>query len=236
MGYTERFPVDPQLLALGGLWYVAFLLSLTCHEAAHALVAQWGGDDTAAAGGQLTLNPLPHVRREPLGTIAVPLLTFALQNWMLGWASAPYSPLWEHRHPHRAGWMALAGPAANLVLALAAAVLINIGLAMGAFDIPASITFFNVVEASGDFAPLAQFLSILFTQNVLLMTFNLLPVPPLDGNTVIGLLMPEHAARRWFDITRDHAYSLLGLLLAWYFFGEIFWPILRLAVRLLYWV
>ena len=92
------------------------------------------------------------------------------------------------------------------------------------------------LRPSGDLAPLAQFLSILFTQNVLLMTFNLLPVPPLDGNTVIGLLMPEQAARRWFDITRDRAYSLLGLLLAWYFFGEIFWPILRLAVRLLYWV
>ena len=64
--------MDPQLLALGGLWYVAFLLSLTCHEAAHALVALRGGDDTAAAGGQVSLNPLPHVRREPLGTIAVP--------------------------------------------------------------------------------------------------------------------------------------------------------------------
>ena len=227
--------MDPQLLALGGLWYVAFLLSLTCHEAAHALVALRGGDDTAATGGQVSLNPSPHVRREPLGTIAVPILTFALNNWMLGWASAPYSPLWEHRHPHRAGWMALAGPGANLVLALVAAVLINVGIATGAFDIPASITFFKVVEASGDLAPFAQFLSILFTQNVLLMTFNLLPVPPLDGNTAIGLLMPESTARRWFDLTRDQAFGILGLILAWYFFGDLFWPVLRVAVRLLYW-
>ena len=56
--------MNPELLALGALWYVAFLLSLTCHEAAHALVATWGGDDTAAAGGQVTLNPLPHMQRE----------------------------------------------------------------------------------------------------------------------------------------------------------------------------
>lgn len=227
--------MDPQLLALGGLWYVAFLLSLTCHEAAHALVALRGGDDTAAAGGQVSLNPLPHVRREPLGTIAVPILTYALNQWMLGWASAPYSALWEHRHPHRAGWMALAGPGANFLLALAAAILINLGVAAGVFEVPASLTFFKVVEAPGDLAPIAQFLSILFTQNVLLMTFNLLPVPPLDGNTAIGLLMPEQVARRWFDLTRDQAFGILGLILAWYFFGDLFWPVLRAAVRLLHW-
>ena len=228
--------MDPQMLALGGLWYVAFLLSLTCHEAAHALVASRSGDNTAAAGGQVTLNPLPHMRREPLGTVAVPVLTFALNNWMLGWASAPYSALWEHRYPHRAGLMALAGPAANLLLAFGAAVAINIGIAAGAFQAPASVTFFSVVEAQGGLAPIAQFLSILFTQNVLLMTFNLLPVPPLDGNTAIGLLVPERLARRWFDITRDRAFGILGLVLAWYFFGDLFWPILRIAIRLLYWV
>ncbi len=228
--------MDPQLLALGGLWYVAFLLSLTCHEAAHALVASWGGDDTAAAGGQLTLNPIPHIRREPLGTIAAPAITFVLSHWMLGWASAPYSPLWEHRYPHRAGWMALAGPAANLLLTLLAAVLINVGLAAGVFSIPASISFFEVIEGSGDFAPIAQFLSILFTQNLLLMTFNLLPVHPLDGNTVLALFMPEGTARRWFDMTRDQTFGILGLVLAWYVFGEIFWPVLRVAIRLLYWV
>ncbi len=222
-------------MALGGLWYVAFLLSLTCHEAAHAWAALRGGDDTAASAGQVSLNPVPHMRREPLGTIAVPLLTFALNNWMLGWASAPYSKLWEHRHPHRAGWMALAGPGANLALAFTAAALINVGIATEAFSVPASVTFFRVVEGSGDLAPIAQFLSILFTQNVLLMTFNLLPVPPLDGHTAIGLLMREGLARRWFDLTRDQAFGILGLVLAWYFFGDLIWPVLRLAVRLLYW-
>ena len=228
--------MDPQALALGGLWYVVFLLSLTCHEARHALAALMGGDDTAAAGGQVTLNPLPHIRREPVGTIAVPLLSFALNNWMLGWASAPYSSLWESRFPRRAAWMALAGPAANLMLAVVAAVLINVGLAAGVFQIPASITFFSVVEAVDGQSASAQFLSILFTQNILLMTFNLLPVPPLDGNTAIGLFMSERVARRWFDLTRDQPYMLLGLVAAWYLFGEIFWPVLRFAVKLLYWV
>lgn len=227
--------LDPELLAMGGLWYVAFLLSLTCHEAAHALAASLGGDDTAAAAGQATLNPLPHMRRSLVGTILAPVVTFALNGWMLGWASAPYSALWEHRFPHRAGLMALAGPAANLLLALAAAVAINLGLAFGWFEVPASVTFFEVVSASGDLAPIAVFVSILFTQNVLLLTFNLIPVPPLDGNSAIGLLMPEPMARRWFDLTREPAFSMLGLILAWHFFGSLFWPILRVAIRLLYW-
>ncbi len=228
--------MDPQTLALGGLWYVAFLLSLTCHESAHALAALWGGDDTASSGGQLTLNPVPHITREPLGTVAVPMISFALSQWMLGWASAPYNPIWEHRYPRRAALMALAGPLANLGLALLAAVAINVGLAVGAFSIPASISFFSVIEGEGDFAAIAQFISIMFTQNLLLMTFNLLPVHPLDGNTVITLAMPENTARRWFELTRDGSLGFLGLVLAWYVFGQIFWPVLRVAIRLLYWV
>ncbi len=228
--------MNSEQLAIGALWYVAFLLSLTCHEAAHAWVALQGGDDTAAAGGQVTLNPVPHIRRSPMGTVAVPLLTFALQNWMLGWASAPYNPLWEQRYPHRAGWMALAGPAVNFLLAILAAVVINIGLWLDFFTIPDSITFFHVVEGQGDFEPLAFFISILFTQNILLMTFNLLPVPPLDGNTVLGLFMSERRARAWFDFSRDSTFGLLGLLAAWSFFGRLFWPILRFAVDWLYWI
>ena len=65
--------MSQEQLALFPLWYVAFLLSLTCHEAAHALVAKWGGDLTAYYSGQVTLNPLPHIRREPFGTVLVPI-------------------------------------------------------------------------------------------------------------------------------------------------------------------
>ncbi len=229
--------MDPEILALGGLWYVVFLLSLTCHEAAHALVAQWGGDDTAAIGGQVSLSPIPHIRREPFGSVGVPLLSFAISNWMIGWASAPYSLIWERRFPRRAAAMALAGPAANLGLALLSAVLINVGIYMDVLVVPTSVTFFQVVEAvDADYAGFAQILSILFTQNVLLMTFNLLPVPPLDGNTAIGLILPERITRRWLDITREQPYTMLGLVMAWYLFGKIFWVVMRVAVKALYWV
>ena len=69
---------DQNLISLGLVWYVAFLFSLTVHEAAHALVALKLGDPTAYEGGQVTLNPLPHIKREPFGTVVVPLLSFGL--------------------------------------------------------------------------------------------------------------------------------------------------------------
>ena len=112
-------------LPILGLWYAVFLLSLTCHEAAHAFVAWRGGDPTAYEAGQVSLSPWPHIRREPWGTVLIPLITFLMyagsgSAWMMGWASAPYDPSWERRHPRRAALMAAAGPAANLVLASAA--------------------------------------------------------------------------------------------------------------------
>ena len=76
-------------------WYAVFIVSLTFHEAAHALAAWKLGDPTAYEAGQVTLNPLPHIEREPMGTILVPILTF----FMMGWASAPYDPYWAIRHP-----------------------------------------------------------------------------------------------------------------------------------------
>ena len=71
-------------IALGAVWYLVFLFSTTCHEAAHALAAKWGGDLTAFEGGQVTLNPIPHIRRSPFGMVIVPIASFALGGWMIG--------------------------------------------------------------------------------------------------------------------------------------------------------
>ena len=100
--------MNPEQLTMLPLWYAVFLLSVTCHEAGHATVAYLGGDPTAYLGGQVSLNPLPHIAREPFGTVLVPLMTYFYANWMMGWASAPYDPLWEDRHPRRAAAMATA--------------------------------------------------------------------------------------------------------------------------------
>ena len=87
----SSFMAFEEILAIAPMWYVAFLLSLTCHEAAHALVADWGGDSTAALGGQVTLNPVPHIQREPVGTVLVPIISLVWMQWMIGWASVPAS-------------------------------------------------------------------------------------------------------------------------------------------------
>lgn len=79
-------------IVLGFTWFVVFLFSTTLHEAGHAFAAYRLGDSTAYEGGQVTLNPWPHIRREPVGMILVPLITFATRGWMIGWASAPYDP------------------------------------------------------------------------------------------------------------------------------------------------
>jgi Zn-dependent protease len=226
--------ISQEILALFPLWYVAFLLSLTCHEAAHALVAKWGGDLTAYHSGQVTLNPLPHIQREPFGTVLVPILSLLLAGWMLGWGSAPYDPYWEQRHPKRAALMALAGPAANFILAFLAVLLIHLGTGTGFFQIPDSFQFIRVVEAttSAGEGP-AQFLSILFSLNLLLGTFNLIPVPPLDGHSAIGLALPEETFRKWLELVRSPMLSLLGLIVAWQYFHVVFFPIFALALRLL---
>lgn len=229
--------MDQEFLAYGLIWYVVFLLSTTCHEAAHALAAKLGGDLTAAQGGQVSLNPIPHVVREPFGMVLFPILTYIAGGWMMGWASAPYDPYWSQRHPHRAAWMSLAGPAANFALAALVIVVIHLGILGGVFAQPEYARFSQIVvaKAPGAFEGVAQFLSLMFSLNVLLGSFNLLPIPPLDGFTAIGLLMSEDRARRVEQMGMNlRAYSFLGLLLGWQLFGAMFMPIFRFALGLLY--
>jgi Zn-dependent protease len=229
--------MNPDFIALGLLWYVVFLFSTTCHEAGHALVARWGGDLTASRGGQATLNPLPHIRREPFGMIIFPLLTYVMSGWMMGWASAPYDPNWCRQYPKAAARMALAGPAANFTLAILAGVAIKIGLRTHVFAIPDEFAFSSIVDVAtpGLAEGVAKLLSLFFSLNVLLGTFNLIPVPPLDGFNAIPLLLSENGGRRylaWADSVR--AYSFVGLLVGWVLFSKVFQPIFELAVQTLY--
>jgi Zn-dependent protease len=227
--------MKPEMLTLGLVWYIAFLFSTVCHEGAHALVAKWGGDLTAFHGGQVSLNPIPHIRRSPIGLIVLPILSFAFFGWMIGYASAPYDPAWGRQYPRRAAWMALAGPAANLILMLLAAAAIRVGMAAGLLQAPSSILFTHVTELAGGSVNLTTtFLSVLFTLNLLLAAFNLLPVPPLDGNVGITVFMNDAAAVRFVDWTRSGPFGLLGLVVAWYLFGSIFTPIFVFALHLLY--
>jgi len=238
--------MTPDQMVMLPLWYAVFLLSMTCHEAAHAWTAWIGGDETAYLGGQVSLNPWPHVQREPVGTLIVPLLTFLYAGWMMGWASAPYDPYWEDRHPRRAAAMAAAGPAANLLLASLGFVILKVGLSAGVWLPPATeeagqivyrYTFDQIVipasEASAGLEGLGRFCSILLTLNLVLFVFNMIPMPPMDGASVVsGLFEPARRLRE--RIRATPMAGLLGLVVAWYGFRYLFDPILKPVLFLLW--
>ena len=232
---AEEAGLDPDQLALGIAWYAVFLFSTTCHEAAHAWAAHRGGDPTAYLGGQVSLDPRPHLRREPVGLLVVPVLSFALGGWMIGWASTPYDPRWAERWPRRAAWMSLAGPAANGLLVLLAAAVIRTGVELGAFEPPVVPRVPIVTATGGTLAHgVALLAGIFFTLNLLLLCFNLLPLPPLDGAGALPLLLGERAAGAWQRMARQPVIAILGLLIAWNLFGAIFARVLGVALALLY--
>jgi Zn-dependent protease len=226
--------VEPNV-AIGFLWFVAFLFSTTVHEAMHALAAWKGGDPTAYEGGQVSLSPLPHIRREPIGMVVVPLITALTQGWAIGWASAPYDPHWATRYPGRAAVMSAAGPAGNLMIALVALILLKAGLASGMFIAPDSVRFEHLVSTpDGSVSFLGNLLSIFLVLNVLLAAFNLLPLPPLDGGAILEYFLPRHLAYQLQEWSRTPMFQLLGLLLAWRIFPAIASPLFGLVLKALH--
>jgi Zn-dependent protease len=229
--------VTQEQLLLLPLWYVVFLLSVTCHEAAHAFAAYRGGDSTAYLGGQVSLNPIPHIRREFTGTILVPLISFVYMGWMMGWASAPYDPFWEDRHPKRAAVMAAAGPLANLALAVLGFGVLKLGIRSGLWIQPGEIRIDRLVVVASEQAAMwdgvGRLCSVVLTLNLVLFLFNLLPLPPMDGASVVaGFLRPFRELR---DRMRSNPIAgLAGLVLAWYGFGYVFWPMYSTVLGWLY--
>lgn len=177
------------LLALA--WATALILSLTVHEFAHALVGKWKGDDTAEHMGRLTLNPLAHL--DVAGTLMLLIVGF-------GWAKpVPFNPT-RLKNPLADGTaIALAGPFSNLLLALFAAGIFH-GLAKSGSLDPNSI--------------LPAFLIFVMLVNMMLLFFNLIPVPPLDGSKVLDAALVHgnaHRARMWLEVNGPKI--LLGLVI-----------------------
>lgn len=220
----------------GVKWYLAFVFSTTVHEASHAWTALKLGDDTAYRGGQVSLDPTPHIRRSPIGMVVVPLISFFAGGWMIGWASAPYDREWAIKYPRRAAAMSLAGPASNLALLLLTGFLIRMGMMCHVFDAPSQIGFSHVTEAiaPGIWYFAATMLSILFSLNLLLFAFNLLPLPPLDGSGIFMFFCTSESAARFFQALRNPGLSYFGLMISWRVLDSIFPSVQTFAVNLLY--
>jgi len=225
-----------ELIVTGICWYVTFVFCTVLHEAAHAWSAKMGGDLTAYYGGQVSIDPVPHIRREPIGMVVIPLISVFVTGWPLGYASAPYDPYWADRYPKRAAWMALAGPVANLLTVLTAGILIRVGLVFHVFVLPNSIglTTIAVGASEGAWTVLAMFLSMLFSLGLILAVFNMIPIPPLDGAGVLPLFLNNELIMKYRHIMGQPGFALMGLIIAWNIFGPVFRPIFHIALRLLY--
>jgi len=168
------------------------LVSLVLHELAHGWVAWKLGDPTAKAHGRLTLNPIKHL--DTWGTIMLAVTFIGSQgSFFFGWAKPVPVDTRYFRDPQR-GMMLVgaAGPAANAALALIAAGLIWLTYSWSLF--------------------LGQALYMLFVLNVILMAFNLVPIPPLDGSRVVGGFLPRDLYLRWLDLDRYGNFVFMGLL------------------------
>ena len=161
--------------------FPALVLSVVVHECAHGLVALWNGDTTARDRGRLTLNPLPHV--DPVGSLLVPVVLILFHSpVLLGWAK-PVPIQWANlRNPRNDPVkVALAGPASNLLLALAFALLVRVVPEGGEAGGSAWASFLG---------PLALMGYAGVVMNCALALFNLIPIPPLDGSWVVMRFLP----------------------------------------------
>ena len=178
------------------VWILPILFAITLHEAAHGYVALRFGDDTALRAGRVSLNPLKHV--DLWGTVIIPgLLLFARAPFLFGYAKPVPVDFGLLRNPRRDMiWVAGAGPAMNLALALVSALLLHgVGLVP---EVASRWLQFNLINS--------------MTINVLLAVFNLLPLPPLDGGRIAVGLLPDFLARPLSRVEPYGIFILIGAL------------------------
>ena len=182
------------------LTYIVLLFSLTDHETAHAWIADRFGDPTARKLGRVSLNPLVHV--DLIGTVLLPLVALGTGAPLIGWAKPVPVDVRQLRNPRRDYILvAAAGPASNLAIALAAAIVLLL--------VPVSP---QTLDATNVSVPIAAMLGQLMRLNVLLAVFNMIPIPPLDGGNVLAGLLPYSAAHV-FNKLRPYGFLLLYALI-----------------------
>jgi len=176
------------------VYAIPVLFAITVHEAAHGYVARMFGDNTAYVLGRVTLNPVKHI--DPLGTIVIPIGMVLLTGFMFGWAKPVPVDWGSLRKPKRDMiWVAAAGPAANLAMAILWALFFRLLLGLGIQE----PYFLRVAEAG-------------IGVNLIFMALNLLPIPPLDGGRVVSGLLPTRMSIAYSRIEPYGLFILLALM------------------------
>jgi Zn-dependent protease len=182
--------MDSQELIIGIISLICFVPAIVIHEVAHGFVAHRLGDPTAKSQGRITLNPLKHI--DPFGTVLLPIILALANMPVFGYAKpVPYNPRYFKNIKVGEVLTGLAGPAANLIMALLGAV---VAFALRQFPVGPETyeTLYWVYTA------VQMFILI----NLYLMFFNLIPIPPLDGSSVIMPLLPRKALPAWYQVQR----------------------------------
>jgi len=204
------------------IYALPVIFAITLHEAAHGYVARYFGDSSAWMLGRVSLNPLRHI--DLTGTIIVPLVILVTSKLfggggiLFGWAKPVPVNFSALRHPKRDMlWVALAGPAANLVMALGWALVLKLALVMppNGFALPLSL----MGEAG-------------VSVNVVLMVLNLLPILPLDGGRVAVSLLPNKLAYRYSRL-EPYGFPILLLLIFTNVLGVIMSPVVQVSIDLI---
>ena len=179
-------------------YFLAMLLALTFHEAAHALVANLRGDRTAYLEGRLSLNPAAHA--DLVGTIILPLGAMMMSLPIIGWAKpVPVDERYFKNPPFDSFLVAMAGPGSNLIMCFLSILTYKLYIFFGA----------NLIPEGSFLFPLIKLLAAFATVNSVLAFFNLIPLPPLDGSSILRIVMPRNSFEQFESAIAPYSFFIL---------------------------
>ena len=214
--------MELNIIQVIAIYAIPVIFAITLHEAAHGYVAKYFGDMTAYSQGRVSLNPIRHI--DPVGTVILPLVLLAVSKFIgggfiFGWAKPVPVNFGNLRHPKRDMlWVAAAGPAANLVMAIFWVLMLK----LSSTDAVGSLPFAMPLALMGAAGVLV---------NAIFMVLNLLPIPPLDGGRIMASLLPHRLAYQ-FSRIEPYGFIIILVLLFTHVLDYVMWPLIAITLQI----